>query len=128
MENIRKLVGDNIRHYRKARGYTQLECAEKAGIHPRTFHGIENGDSWAESANIDSIAAALGVQPAQLLMDPELSNDQRLRRILAALAAANEGQLEVIELALGITERGDLVTDPRADVHVHKKLKDSKHK
>ena len=62
-------VGDNIRNYRKSKGLTQRELAEKAGI-SRTFLSVIETPSIAAGFSLEvlyDIADALNVNAADLL-------------------------------------------------------------
>lgn len=57
----------NVRRLRKARGLSQEELAEAAGVH-RTYVGmIERGEKNVTIYNIERIALALRVSPGSLL-------------------------------------------------------------
>lgn len=54
-----------MRELGKARGFSQEELADRAGIH-WTYLGIERGERNPSLVNIDKIAAALEVPVADL--------------------------------------------------------------
>lgn len=61
------IVGKNIRRLRKARGLTQEQLAEEAGMAMRYLSGVERGEENPTLRFLVMIADALGVQPAELL-------------------------------------------------------------
>ncbi len=58
---INQKVGKNIKKYRKLRGISQEELADKVKIHYTTLSRIERGESNPPVQTIDKIAKALGV-------------------------------------------------------------------
>lgn len=66
----------NVRSNRLELGLSQEELAERAGVH-RTYVGmLERREKNVTIYNIERIAAALGVEPASLLM-PKRGNSQQ---------------------------------------------------
>lgn len=62
MENLRKLFGQRLRSIRLAKGLTQEELAEKAGLHATYIGIIERGKQGASLDTIEKLAQALGVK------------------------------------------------------------------
>lgn len=56
-----RYIGNNVRTARNARGWTQTQLAEQAGISRATIARIERG-SHISTATLEKIVAALGVQ------------------------------------------------------------------
>lgn len=67
-EEARKL-GARIRQLRVARGWTQEQLAEHAGVHYKYLGDVERGVRNPALFNIARIARALGVPVAVLFMD-----------------------------------------------------------
>jgi len=67
-EEARKL-GAQIRQLRVARGWTQEQLAEHAGVHYKYLGDVERGVRNPALFNIARIARALGVPVAVLFMD-----------------------------------------------------------
>jgi transcriptional regulator with XRE-family HTH domain len=64
------LFAANVRRLRQARGFSQEELAERAGVH-RTYVGmLERGEKNVTIYNIERIALALDVTPDVLLQQP----------------------------------------------------------
>ena len=57
----------NIRAWRKERGMTMVELAEKAGIDQGHLSKLERGFLPYNQPNLERIARALGVAPATLI-------------------------------------------------------------
>lgn len=57
----------NVRKRRRALGLSQEDLAEAAGVH-RTYIGmLERGEKNVTIYNIERVADALGIEPAELL-------------------------------------------------------------
>jgi transcriptional regulator with XRE-family HTH domain len=67
MNDILKIIGSNVRFYRKHRQLSQEELADLAGLHRTYVGGIERGERNVSAENISKIALALHVEPFELL-------------------------------------------------------------
>jgi len=57
-----------LRELRKAKGWSQAALAKRAGVYQATISELETGRSRSISfAVLDQVAAALGVEPGELL-------------------------------------------------------------
>jgi transcriptional regulator with XRE-family HTH domain len=63
----RKLFAENLRKARQARGISQERLAEMAGLHRTYISSVERGERNISIDNIERIATALGLKPAELL-------------------------------------------------------------
>lgn len=66
MGNLRKLFGERLKNLRLAKGMTQEELAEKAGVHSTYIGIIERGKQSASLDIIERIAKALDVTELEL--------------------------------------------------------------
>ena len=62
-----RAFGESVRHARVQRGLTQVELAESAGVDRKTISRIENSRFSPSLINVFSIAAALELDPKDLL-------------------------------------------------------------
>jgi transcriptional regulator with XRE-family HTH domain len=62
-------LGQNVRHYREARGLTQETLAERASLDPSYISGIERGLRNPGIKNVARLAKALGITTAKLTED-----------------------------------------------------------
>jgi transcriptional regulator with XRE-family HTH domain len=62
-KELQKLFGRNVRQLREARGLTQEEFSQKAGINRPYLGGVERGQRTICMDNIAKIAQALAVNP-----------------------------------------------------------------
>ena len=65
--DMRKLVGENVKMARIAKGMTQEELAEKSGFSQRYISGLESGRRNPTIVTIYEIAQALGVSHEALV-------------------------------------------------------------
>ncbi len=67
MEDLRASFGARVRALRTARGLTQEQVAERAGLHWTFVSGVERGRRNPGLNTIGKLAQALDVAPAELL-------------------------------------------------------------
>lgn len=58
---FQKSIGENLKKYRKLKGYTQSELAEKAGISVPFYANFERGAKGLSLKNMSALATALDV-------------------------------------------------------------------
>lgn len=63
--------GDAVRARRLARGWSQEEFADRAGLHRTYIGGIERGERNVSLVNVERIATALGDGLAAVMADTE---------------------------------------------------------
>ncbi|MEQ4721613.1 helix-turn-helix transcriptional regulator [Nonomuraea sp. B19D2] len=80
-------IGRRIAYHRSVARLTQQQLADAATIHVGTLRKIERGARGAGDGILESIAAALGIDPSLLLADWEQASS-RIRAALPALSAA----------------------------------------
>jgi len=67
VSNLRRVVADNVRRLRREARQSQEELAETASLH-RTYVGaIERAERNLSLDNVERLALALKVEPAELL-------------------------------------------------------------
>jgi transcriptional regulator with XRE-family HTH domain len=84
-----EINGPKLISFRRARGWTQLELAVIAGVSERTVRNAERGRPLRRDF-LDFFAGALGVEPIELVTNPEtlqpmLRWQRQVDRILAAI-------------------------------------------
>lgn len=72
--DIRKVFGANVRVYRLAAGLSQEAVAVRMGVDRAYVSAIERGRQNATLLTIREVAQALGVRPADLIVDPALKS------------------------------------------------------
>lgn len=72
---LQEYVGENLRSYRKHKGLTQEQVAEKLDFDVRYLRRIETGQMNLQLQTIDHIARTLEVDPLKLLTGGLLAKD-----------------------------------------------------
>jgi transcriptional regulator with XRE-family HTH domain len=112
--SIMSIIGENISKYRKAKGLTQTELAEKLGTTQFVITNYERGRNNPTAAKMPEIAKALGVTIEQLygLKSEEGTEEQKgsskrreiqLQKIFGELPPAK--QRAVLEHAKGLSKK-----------------------
>ncbi|MDR0497927.1 MAG: helix-turn-helix domain-containing protein [Treponema sp.] len=70
-QDVRKLLGNRIKFYRKQRQLSQAELAEKADISITFLSKIERGIKYPTSETLSGIANGLGVELFNLFQQAE---------------------------------------------------------
>lgn len=65
----RRRLGKTIRELRLAKGWTQEELAERAGLHPTYVGGVERGQRNVGFDNLLKLARALQEHPSALFSE-----------------------------------------------------------
>ena len=80
-EQLRTILGANLRKFRGRREWSQMELAEKAGISMHFLSEIERGNKWPSPENLQNLADALGVEVYELFR-PENENDPGMGKFM----------------------------------------------
>jgi len=78
--DLQRVLGDNLRAYRQARGLSQEAMADALGIHRTYMGGIERGERNLTLKAVERIANWLGLDPLKLLTPPPKSRETARRR------------------------------------------------
>lgn len=62
-------MGQAVRRFREAKGFSQETLAEESGLHRNYIGGIERGERNAGIRALVCLARALGVRPSELFHD-----------------------------------------------------------
>src|SRR5436309_15136830 len=73
MATILKIVGGNIRRLRKSKRLTLEQLAEKAESNPKYLGAVERGEENIGLNKLAQVAAALRVDPYELLLEEKVS-------------------------------------------------------
>jgi len=68
--DIRTRLGHNIRQLREAKGWSQEDYADRAGIHRTYVSDIERGRRNPTITVVEKLAKPFGVSPGSLLDGP----------------------------------------------------------
>ena len=67
-------IGNNIKKYRKIKGLTQIQLAEKIGVSTITIKNYENNRRQPSLETLNKIAEALNVSVSELISDENTSH------------------------------------------------------
>ena len=95
MNDIKYIIADNVKLYRKKRNLTQLELAEKAELSIDSIKRIEHGSRTMSLENFMRIADALAV-PLSYLLYENLNEIPITERILNVLNSKSGKQQEYL--------------------------------
>ena len=70
------MIGDNIKRIRMARNMMQWELGEMIGKSQKTVSSWERGDRYPQSKDVEKLAKALGVAPAEIIGHSELHDNE----------------------------------------------------
>lgn len=65
--DLQRIVGRNLRAYRKGRGLSQEEFADVLGVHRTYMGGIERGERNLTLKSVERIAICIDLEPLSLL-------------------------------------------------------------
>jgi transcriptional regulator with XRE-family HTH domain len=71
VQELNLLQGENIRRYRKLKGWTQMRLSKETGISAVAISDFENGKHFVGGKSWVLIAYALGIEPYQLFYPNE---------------------------------------------------------
>jgi len=74
-----KIIGVNLRRIREAKGWTQSQVAEFAGISRVAYRNIENGNSTPKVSTLQNIASGVGVKLQDLFVPVRTLKKVRFR-------------------------------------------------
>jgi len=70
---LREALSQNIKKYRKQKGWSQFELAEKADVSEQTINSIEGLRLWASDKTLFKIASVLEVDMYKLFVPQKLT-------------------------------------------------------
>ncbi|MBQ9206949.1 MAG: helix-turn-helix transcriptional regulator [Treponema sp.] len=74
-DELRAVVGGNIKTYRVMNNLSQMALAEKANLSVGYLHFLETGEKWGTPETIVKLAKSLNVKPFQFFMHDEAKSD-----------------------------------------------------
>lgn len=99
--NIRKIFGDNVKYYRKKKGLSQEQLAEKLGISPNHLSVIETGGKFVTYKLLEKLIALFDIMPAALFFTPGTASfDDSLQNKINTIVKE-----EMNTAALGISKK-----------------------
>ncbi|MGM0836556.1 MAG: helix-turn-helix domain-containing protein [Bacillota bacterium] len=77
MSEILKMVGENIRYFRKNKGITQEELGEMSDIQYTYIGGIERGERNISLETLEKITNSLGISLSEVFQFKNLNVDEQ---------------------------------------------------
>ena len=74
MTDVRILLANNMKRFREILGISQADLAEKMGCSPTLIGKIETMKRFPSADNLNRIAKALKIAPADLFMNTDASD------------------------------------------------------
>ena len=71
-QELREILSQNLKKYRKLKGWSQFELAEKADISDQTINSIEGLRLWPSDKTLAKIANVLDVELYKLFVPQKL--------------------------------------------------------
>jgi len=75
-QEIKKILGDNIKTRRNSRGWSQEELSEKTGVTKNTISDIECGDKFARAKTLVQFAKIFETEVYELLKPKDVLPDR----------------------------------------------------
>ena len=75
---LKDILGQNIKYFRLRRQFSQAELAEKANISITFLSNIERGNNYPQARTLCNIANALSVETWELFKDEGISYEENV--------------------------------------------------
>jgi transcriptional regulator with XRE-family HTH domain len=72
--DLQRILGQNLRAYRKARGLSQEAFADVLGVHRTYVGGLERGERNLTLKSVERIAAQIEQEPISLLRSSSIES------------------------------------------------------
>jgi transcriptional regulator with XRE-family HTH domain len=69
--DLQRILGQNLRAHRIARGLSQEAFADVLGVHRTYMGGVERGERNLTLRSVERIASKIDLEPLSLLRSPE---------------------------------------------------------
>ena len=81
-QELREDLSQNLKKYRKQKGWSQFKLAEKAEISEQTINSIEGLRLWPSDKTLSKIASALEVEMYQLFVPQKIDLQSELKQAI----------------------------------------------
>jgi transcriptional regulator with XRE-family HTH domain len=81
-QELRAILGKNLKSYRGHRKWSQADLAEQADISVTFLSDIERGNKWPYPDTISSLAKALDIEVHELFVDDEKATDAAIKELM----------------------------------------------
>ncbi len=76
--DLKKEIGEKIKRFRKKRGLTQEQLAEKIDISSRNLSNIEVGGSFPKTETLENLLNALNISTEELFANDHIKSKEEL--------------------------------------------------
>lgn len=100
MAKINEIYTENIRRLRMAKGLSQSELSEKAGLSEKYLSSIETGRKTGSFETMENLARALDVEPYELLIPSSYEvgyNDKKTKALMKKLKESLISVVDTVE-------------------------------
>ena len=108
MQDLRERFGRLVAAHRKRKGWSQVELADRSAISVHMISRIEAGHTGARFPNIEKLAFAFGIDPAELFF-PDIPGSKlarpKLTAIMSRLSSLSDSDLDWLDNVLGAVLR-----------------------
>lgn len=89
---LRECLSQNLKKYRKTKGWSQFELAEKAGISEQTVNSIEGLRLWPSDKTLAKISSVLEIEMYKLFVPQKFAlQSESLAELKHAVVKTVEG-------------------------------------
>ncbi|MGP9821340.1 helix-turn-helix transcriptional regulator [Salinarimonas sp. NSM] len=104
---LEAILGANVRALREARGLTQAQLGERAGVSDQLIGRMERAEGEPTLKSVKKIAAALGADPLDLfsrepVVEPTGARARLLQKITTRVSRLGERELEKVDVAVRV--------------------------
>ena len=82
-EEIRTILGENVKTYRNRRNWAQADLADYANISINFLGDIERGKKWPHPETLSKLAEALNIKVFELFLAEESTHDPEAQLIMS---------------------------------------------
>lgn len=97
MAKINEIYTENIRRLRIAKGMSQSELSEKAGLSEKYLSSIETGRKTGSFDTLENLANALSVEPYELLVPSNMSKKYDTEKTAVLMKRLKESLVSVVD-------------------------------
>lgn len=100
--NICQILGNNLKHIRKARGLKQDELAEIIGLEIKSLSLIETGKGFVSAKTLEKLSKVLNVQVSELFEVQDIDSENIYKSIInnLKLIRNNSAKLKTLNMVL----------------------------
>jgi transcriptional regulator with XRE-family HTH domain len=81
-QELRSILGQNLKAYRSHRKWSQADLAEQADISVTFLGAIERGNKWPYPDTLSNLAKALDIPVHELFRDDEKAADADIKELM----------------------------------------------